>query len=91
MPNHKIRCEVVRVDNGATCQKIGEAYTIWKRTPAKMCCRAFAAVYPPSLAMRFSDDMPGWEKQDRHIDVMCPDQNVVYRLTRMETESKPEQ
>jgi uncharacterized repeat protein (TIGR04076 family) len=90
MPNYRIKCEVVRVDNGATCQKVGDTFPLWIRTPANMCCRAFVAVYPPALAMRFSDAMPGWETEDGHLDVMCPDQNVVYRLTRMKDEANSE-
>ena len=90
MPNHKIKCEVVQVKSGATCQKVGDCFTIWKRTPANMCCRAFTAIYPPALAMRFSDSM-AWETPERHFDVMCPDQNVVYRLTRMKDKSSSEQ
>jgi uncharacterized repeat protein (TIGR04076 family) len=84
MPNHKIRCEVVEIlQNKFNCSKVGEVFVIGPRTPEGMCARAFAAVYPAALAMRFSDKM-SWESDDGHIDVTCPDQDVVYRLTRME-------
>jgi uncharacterized repeat protein (TIGR04076 family) len=55
MANYKVKCEVVEVADGSTCQKVGDCFTIWKRTPGGMCCRAFDAVYPVSLTMRFSD------------------------------------
>ena len=90
MANHKIKCEVVKVENGATCQKVGDGFTIWKRTPNAMCCRAFTAVYPPALAMRFSDRI-AWETPDGYFDVMCPDQNIVYRLSRIKDETSSEQ
>jgi uncharacterized repeat protein (TIGR04076 family) len=81
MTEYKIRCDVVKVDRGTACQRVGDSFTFWKRTPANMCCRAFAAVYPSALAMRFSEGMPGWD-DGGHIDVTCPDGHVVYRLTR---------
>ena len=84
MANHKIRCEVVRIiENKFGCSNVGDVFVIGPRTPAGMCCRAFAAVYPAALAMRFSDKM-AWESDDGHLDVMCPDHDVVYRLTRMD-------
>jgi uncharacterized repeat protein (TIGR04076 family) len=82
MANYEIRCEVTQVDTGKTkCNKVGDVFTIGLRTPAGMCCRAFHAVYPTALAMRFSDKMK-WEADDGSVCIKCPDNNVLYRLTR---------
>jgi len=54
-----------------------------------MCCRAFAAVYPSSIAMRFSEKCV-WQDDEEYIDVKCPDGFVTYRLTRInETSTDP--
>jgi uncharacterized repeat protein (TIGR04076 family) len=82
MPNYKIKCEVVKVEEAKTnCQKVGDAFVIGPRTPEGMCARAFAAVYPAALAMRFSDDF-AWQKGKDCLEITCPDGLVVYRLTR---------
>jgi uncharacterized repeat protein (TIGR04076 family) len=46
-----------------------------------MCGRAFAAVHPVAFAMRWSEKME-WEKTE-HVDVICPDGFVTYRLSRI--------
>ena len=82
MANYKIKCEVVRVDEAKTgCQKPGDAFVIGPRTPEGMCARAFAAVYPVALAMRFTEDF-AWQKRKDCLEITCPDGHVVYRLTR---------
>ncbi len=47
-----------------------------------MCARAYAAIYPAALAMRFAEDI-AWEQGRGFIDSMCPDNDVLYRLTRI--------
>jgi len=84
MPDYQIRCEAVTVDQArTTCQKPGDVFVIGPRTPDGMCSRAFAAVYPAALAMRFSDSIK-WEAPEGHLDVTCPDGFVVYRLSRID-------
>ncbi len=81
--NYKIQCEVVEIrQNKFDCCTVGETFVIGPRTPGGMCARAYAAVYPAALAMRFSEKI-AWEKDDGTLDVMCPDQYVVYRLSRI--------
>ena len=83
MANHKIKCEVIHIaTNKFKCSQVGQSFVIGPRTPEGMCCRAFAAVYPAALAMRFSDEMP-WEQGRGYIDIMCPDSDVIYRLRRI--------
>ncbi len=83
MANYKIKCEVIDIlRNEFNCSKVGQTFIIGTRTPEGMCAKAFAAVYPTALAMRFSEKI-AWEKNQEYIDVICPDQDVVYRLTRI--------
>ena len=83
LANHKIKCEVVQIlANKSKCSEVGRSFVIGARTPAGMCARAFAAVYPAALAMRFSDEM-SWEQGRGYIDIMCPDNDVTYRLSRI--------
>ena len=88
MTDYKIRCEVVdvRTESGtcsgsARCRK-GETYMITARTPDPgMCGRSFASMHATAFAMRWTEKLP-FEKAD-HIDIVCPDGTVTYRLTRI--------
>ena len=83
MANYKIKCEVAKILAGRfKCSKVGDCFVLGPRTPAGMCARAFAAVYPASLAMRFAEKI-SWEAEDGSVEITCPDQDVVYRLTRV--------
>ncbi len=83
MYNYQIKCEVVQiVADKFKCSALGQTFVIGPRTPEGMCARAFAAIYPTAVAMRFSEEMP-WEQGRGYVDVMCPDNDVVYRLTRI--------
>jgi len=87
--NYKIKCEAIQVKTdigycpgSAKCRE-GETYTIGPRTPSPgMCCRAFSAIHPMALAMRFSDTML-CEKTPGQVEVTCPDGFVVFRLSRI--------
>jgi uncharacterized repeat protein (TIGR04076 family) len=82
MSDFRINCEVIAVAAGATgCQKPADSFVIGPRTPAGMCSRAFAAVYPAALALRFSDEM-AWQKGTDCLEITCPDGHVIYRLKR---------
>ena len=88
MADYKIKCTVKEISNNGECcigsakVRLGEEYIIGTRTPNNgMCGRAFHAIHPMALAMRFTERM-SWEKED-YIDVICPDACVKYRLTRM--------
>jgi len=86
MPDHKIKCEVISVNEEKTkCQKPGDSFTLGGRTPDGMCARAFSVIYPVALAMRVSDSIP-WQGGNEHFDVTCPDQHVTYRLSRLQKE-----
>ena len=89
MTNYNIKCVAVgvRTESGicpgsAKCQK-DETYTFTARTPEPkgICARAFATIHPMAFAMRWTEEMP-WEKAD-HVDVVCPDGFVTYRLSRI--------
>jgi uncharacterized repeat protein (TIGR04076 family) len=89
MPNYKVKCEAVDVGSesgicpgSAKCKK-GEIYILTARTPEPrgMCGRAFASIHPMAFAMSWSEKME-WEKAD-HVNVICPDGYVTYRLSRI--------
>ena len=83
MANYKIKCEVVDIKNNLYgCSQIGDTFIFRSRTPDGMCAKAFATVYPIALAMRFSESI-GWEDEHGMVDITCPDQDVVYRLSRV--------
>lgn len=93
MAGYTIRCEAIKVSTKTLCCpgsakcRQGEVYTMGARTPEQngMCCRAFHAVHPVALAMRFSERLP-FEKKDGYYDVVCPDGFVTYRLSRLNEE-----
>jgi len=93
MAGNTIRCEAIKVSTQTQCCpgsarcKLGEVYIFGARTPEPqgMCGRAFHAIHPIALAMRFSERLP-FEKQEGHYDVVCPDGFVTYRLSRCEDE-----
>jgi uncharacterized repeat protein (TIGR04076 family) len=87
--NYKIKCEIVKVDTesgycpGSAKSRLGETYVIGPRTPDPgMCGRAFHAVHPMALTMRFSEKML-CENADGQMEVTCPDGFVVFRLSRI--------
>ena len=83
MANYKVKCEVVQImANKFKCSTLGQTFVLGARTPEGMCARAYAAIYPASLAMRFSEDI-SWEQGRGYIDIMCPDNDVIYRLSRI--------
>jgi uncharacterized repeat protein (TIGR04076 family) len=91
MANYKINCEVAKIDAAHThCQKVGDSFVIGPRTPGGMCARAFAAVYPAALAMRFSEEL-AWQKGKDCLEVTCPDGFVVCRLRCVGREDIPPQ
>ncbi|MCF6175107.1 MAG: TIGR04076 family protein [Victivallaceae bacterium] len=89
MANYKIKCEIVNIINNTYgCSQVGQVFVFRSRTPDGMCAKAFATIYPIALAMRFSESV-GWEDEQGHVDITCPDQDVVYRLSRIKPLSKP--
>lgn len=78
----KIRCEVVAVDKDTTsCQEVGASFMI-DPDEKRMCGNAWSVVSERAEEMSKSahvaDESPeGW------LDVPCPDDHVVYRLTRV--------
>ncbi len=90
MANYKIRCEVIGItENRTKCPgsaqtRNDEVFIIGPRTPQTpgMCGRAFSAIHPMALAMRFSEKM-FWENEQGMVEVTCPDGYVRYRLSRI--------
>lgn len=83
MANYQIKCEIVRIlANTFQCSRVGQTFMLGSRTPDGMCARAYAAIYPVALAMRFSEEI-AWERGLGYLEVTCPDNDVVYRLTRV--------
>lgn len=95
MPSYKIRCEVFSIDGeritcpGATRMKTGNSFIIGIMTPAAMCARSYASIFPVAMAMRHSEQTP-WERGRGYIDVTCPDGHVVWRMTRIKPEADKE-
>ncbi len=91
MANYKINCEVNSISGdrfvcpGAARARLGNTFTIGIVTPAGMCARSFAAVFPVAMAMLCSDSTP-WERGKDYVDVTCPDGHTVYRLARTKSE-----
>ncbi len=88
MANYTIRCVAAKVTNKSKCCpgsaqcKEGETYIIGLRTPdSSMCGRAFHALHPMALAMRFSERMVF--ETEEGINVTCPDGYVQYNLKRL--------
>ncbi len=83
MANYKIECEVVQVvANKFKCSSAGQTFILGPRTPEGMCARAYTAIDPASLAMRFTEDI-SLEQERGYVEVMGSDNDVVYRLSRI--------
>jgi len=88
--NYKIKCEVIAVDgerhcSGAAMMEINQTFIIGVKTPEPegICAKSFAALFPLITAMRFSEEVPPWEKGRGFYEVYCPDGKVKYRLSRI--------
>jgi uncharacterized repeat protein (TIGR04076 family) len=86
MTNYKIRIEVFKTTKKCPKKLKAGDYFIIKNVPGTevpsgMCARAFHAVYPVALGMRFSEET-AWEKGKGYFDINCPD-GMIYRLTRI--------
>ncbi len=68
---------------GRAHTRLGAAATLHIHTPEGMCARAFAAVYPYALAMRFAEKT-AFEREGAFVDIVCPDGDVTFRLSRGE-------
>lgn len=88
MLDYRIRCEVVNIKDGQTfCSglarvKPGESFVIGVKTPEGICAKAFAAIYPIVMSMRFTEENR-MEHGHGFIEVTCPDGEVTYRLSRI--------
>ena len=88
--SYQIKCEVLSVDGERHCTggaqvESDQAYIIGVKTPEPegMCAKSFAALFPLVTAMRFSDEVPPWEKGRGYYEAYCPDGKVKYRLSRI--------
>jgi uncharacterized repeat protein (TIGR04076 family) len=90
MVDYRIKCEVARIKGDEECcpgsaqMKRGDVFILGVRTPEPngMCARTYASIYPTSMALRFSEEMP-WEKGRGYVEIVCPDGLVTYRLSRI--------
>ena len=90
MKDYKIKCEVLSIaGNNSACTgaakvKKEDVFVIGTKTPEPhgMCAKSFASIYPVAMGMRFSDDT-SWERGRGYCDIICPDNRVVFRLTRV--------
>jgi len=71
-----IRCEVVRVDEGATsCQEEGNTFLVDENIGGKLCARSQELV--EAAANQFDAGS---------VDVPCPDDYVLFRLSHVDWE-----
>ncbi len=91
MQNVPVTIEVVAIEGGkAKCKGgartcMGQKATVHVLTPEGLCARAFAVLYPYILAMRFAEKTM-FERQGPYVDIVCPDGDVTFRLTRKQKE-----
>ena len=91
MTDYKIKCEVVKILNGidvcpgSAKSRVGDTFILGVTTPEGICARAFASIYPVSLAQRFAEEIP-WERSRGYFEVICPDSQAVFRLSRIKEE-----
>lgn len=88
MPDVPVLIEVVSIGGGERCKgraktRLGDKYEMHICTPKGMCARSFAMLYPYMLAMRFASKT-GFERKGPYVDLVCPDGDVTFRLTRKE-------
>lgn len=69
---------------GRAHTRLGQKAVLHILTPEGMCARAFAVLYPYALAMRFAEKT-AFERKGFFVDVVCPDGDVTFRLSRMDT------
>ena len=64
--------------------KVGEEWVLGGKTPAGICCSAFAALLPNARTLMFSGSFP-WETDPDVSTVACPDAKnpVVFELRRL--------
>ena len=83
MAGYDIKCEIIEVAASEyACATVGDTFVIVKGMPEGMCDEAFAVIYLSALAMK-SSDKTDCETDDGYIDITCPDQDVVFRLSRI--------
>jgi len=87
MQDVPVRIEAVSVNGNRTVCKgraktaVGQSWDMHVHTPAGMCGRAFATLYPYLLSMRFADELP-LERGRGYAEFVCPDGDVTFRVSR---------
>ena len=80
--------EAVAINGGKTVCKgrakttLGQSWEMHVHTPAGMCGRAFAMLYPYLLSMRFADEI-FLERSRGYAEFVCPDGDVTFRVSRV--------
>lgn len=88
MQDFPVCIEVVAICEGKTACKgraktpLGQAWEMHVHTPAGMCGRAFAMLYPYLLSMRFADEI-FLERGCGYAEFVCPDGDVTFRVSRV--------
>jgi len=87
MQDFPVRIEAVAISDGKTVCKgraktvLGQSWEMHIHTPAGMCGRAFAMLYPYLLSMRFADEI-FLERGRGYAEFTCPDGDVTFRVSR---------
>ena len=88
MQNFPLRIEVVAINGGKTACKggaktpLGQSWQVHVHTPAGMCGRAFAMLFPYLFSMRLSDEI-FLERGRGYAEFTCPDGDVTFRVSRV--------
>ena len=88
MEDFPVHIEAVAIHGGKTVCKgraktsLGQSWQMHIHTPAGMCGRAFAMLYPYLLSMRFSGEI-FLERGRGYAEFVCPDGDVTFRVSRM--------
>ena len=59
---------------------LGDEHEVHILTPQGLCARAFAALYPYILAMRYAPELSFGRKET--VGISCPDGDVTFHLRR---------
>jgi len=88
MHNFQLCIEAVAIHEGKTHCKggaktpVGQSWEMHVHTPAGMCGRAFAMLYPYLLSMRLADEI-FLERGRGYAEFVCPDGDVTFRVRRV--------
>jgi len=91
MHDFPVCIEVIAISEGkAACKgrakiALDQSWYMHVHTPAGMCGRAFAMLYPYLLSMRFAGEISP-ERGRGYAEFVCPDGDVTFRVSRVVSE-----